>query len=102
MNSEQREAERAHARTVRSRQAVKNELQHLMDDVEELVRRVGNTADPELQLLRARAKAAVASARDALDERTAGARAYVHERPWHFAGMVGLVGLVAGFLFTRR
>ena len=102
MHSEHRDSERAHTRAERSRQDVKKELRHLMEDVEELMRRVGDTADPEIEVLRTRAQAAIASAREAVDGRTERARAYVHERPWRFAGMVGLLGMVAGFLFTRR
>ena len=100
-------------RSARARQAVREELQQLMEDVEELARRVGDAADPELDSLRERMNATIASARDAIESRTewprqrarealnAGA-AYVREQPWQVIGMASLLGIAIGVLVARR
>lgn len=117
MNTTQNDLDREQVeiaqRTSRSRKAVKQELHQLMEDVEELVRRVGAATDPELQLLRNKVQLAVASARQAVEDRTEWPRqrarealsasdAYVHEQPWQAIGVAGLLGIAVGFLMARR
>jgi ElaB/YqjD/DUF883 family membrane-anchored ribosome-binding protein len=93
--------------------AASEEVQNLISDVEDLVDRVGDAADPELRRLRAKVAAAVASTkssiangaevvqRQARETFELGDR-YVHNRPWEAIGIAALAGLAVGFLASRR
>lgn len=114
MKASQNDLDRQYARVARSRHEVKEELQQLMEDVEELMRRVGDAADPELDRLRSKVQTAITSAREAIDSRTewprqraraavAAGAAYVREQPWQAAGIAAvLVGIAVGVLVARR
>lgn len=113
MKSTQNDLDREYAKVARSRNAIKEELRQLMEDVEELIRRVGDAADPELEHLRSKVQVAITSAKEAIDSRTewprqrareavAAGAAYVHEQPWQAVGIAGLVGIAVGFLVARR
>jgi len=104
---------RAEAAAAHSRQAVKEELQQLLGDLEELVRRIGEASDPELELLNTRVRSLIASTRDAIEDRArqpvrrarqalSAGRTYVYERPWQVAGIAGLLGVMIGVLYLRR
>lgn len=104
---------RAEAAASRSREAVTDELQQLLGDLEEFMRRLGEAGEPELTLLGNRIKALIASTREAIGDHaerplqrarqayTAG-KTYVRNRPWQAAGVAGLLGVVIGILFIRR
>jgi ElaB/YqjD/DUF883 family membrane-anchored ribosome-binding protein len=93
--------------------AASDEVQNLIADVEDLIDRVGEAADPELRRLRSKVAAAVASTKSSLADgadvvqRQAretfemGDR-YVHNRPWEAIGIAALAGLAVGFLASRR
>jgi len=113
MKSAQNDLDRDYARVARSRHAIKEELRQLMEDVEELIRRVGDAADPELDRLRSKVQIAITSAREAIESRTewprqrarqavAAGAAYVREQPWQVAGIAALVGVALGALLLAR
>ncbi len=93
--------------------AANEEVQNLIADVEDLIDRVGEAADPELRRLRSKVAAAVASTKSSLTDgvevvqRQAretfelGDR-YVHTRPWEAIGIAAIAGLAVGFLAARR
>jgi ElaB/YqjD/DUF883 family membrane-anchored ribosome-binding protein len=93
--------------------AASDEVQNLIADVEDLIGRVGDAADPELKRLKSKVAAAVASTKSSLADgaelvqRQAretfemGDR-YVHNRPWEAIGIAALAGLAVGFLASRR
>jgi ElaB protein len=100
-------------RTASTRQAVRDEVRRLMEDVEELIRRVGDAADPEIARLRGKVEAAISTTKEAISSRTdrvqqraretfAAGDSYVHEQPWRAVGIAAFIGLVVGFLAARR
>jgi ElaB/YqjD/DUF883 family membrane-anchored ribosome-binding protein len=89
------------------------EVRRLIADVEELMRRIGDVADPEIARLRARVEGALASTRSAIAESAAQVQRqtreavqagdrYVHDQPWEAIGIAGVAGLAIGFLLGRR
>jgi len=115
-------AARADARALRlaardaarhARAAGNAEVQELMDDVEELIHRIGDTVDPETLRVRERVSEAVASTRKAIADGGARVRRqagealavgdqYVRKQPWEAVGAAAVLGLVLGFLVFRR
>jgi ElaB protein len=100
-------------RSASTRQAVRDEVRHLMEDVEELIRRVGDAADPEISRLRSKVEAAISTTKEAIASRTervqqhardtfAAGDSYVHEQPWRAVGIAAFIGMVVGFLAARR
>jgi ElaB/YqjD/DUF883 family membrane-anchored ribosome-binding protein len=96
-----------------ARAAVREEVQKLIADVEGLIRRVGDAADPELRRMRAEVQNAIAATREALAERAEQVQqraeevfeasdSYVRAQPWQTIGAVAVVGLLLGFLIGRR
>jgi ElaB/YqjD/DUF883 family membrane-anchored ribosome-binding protein len=96
----------------RARAEVSHEVDRLVDEVESLMRRVGETADPEIRRLRSEVESAIADTRKALGD-SAGwvqrqaTRAkdafeasdrYVHEQPWQTVGIAAVTGLLIGCL----
>jgi len=97
----------------RAKSAGNQEVNNLIADVEDLVSRVSEAADPEIARLRAKVESALATtkkaiadgadqvqrqAKDALD---AGDR-YVRDQPWQAIGIAAIAGLAIGFLVSRR
>jgi ElaB/YqjD/DUF883 family membrane-anchored ribosome-binding protein len=97
----------------RLRAAGSQEVSNLMTDVEDLVGRIGDAADPEIARLQAKVEQGVATARKSLargaeqvqrkaqDAMEAGDD-YVHEEPWKAIGVAALAGLLAGLMVNRR
>jgi ElaB/YqjD/DUF883 family membrane-anchored ribosome-binding protein len=92
-----------------ARAAGNAEVEALIEDVEELIRRVGDAAGPENLRARERVAEAVANTREAIEERSAQIRQalaasdkYVRNQPWEAVGAAALLGLVLGFLVFRR
>ena len=97
----------------RAKNAGNQEVQNLIADVEDLVSRVGEAADPEIARLRSKVEGALATTKQALadgadlvqrqakDAVAAGDR-YVREQPWQAIGIAALAGLAVGFLVSRR
>ena len=101
----------AHEKVQQLGAATSEEVQNLIADVEDLIDRVGDAADPEVRRLRAKVASAVAAtrrslaagadqaqrrARQALD---AGDR-YVREQPWEAVGIAALAGIAVGFIVS--
>lgn len=105
-----REAAREAARRA---QATGNlEVETLCADVEELINRIGQTADPNMAHLCARVAEAVANARRALNTRAAQVQrqardafvasdTYVREQPWQAIGAAAVAGVLFGILAFR-
>ena len=96
-----------------ARVAANLEVRRLISDVEELIRRIADAADPELRRLRAKVMAAVAATKQAVSaraERTqfqakeafAAADSRLRDRVWQAMGVSALAGLVIGILVCRR
>jgi ElaB/YqjD/DUF883 family membrane-anchored ribosome-binding protein len=93
--------------------AASDEVHNLIADVEDLIDRVGDAADPELRRLRAKVADAVNTAKKSIAEGVgqvqgqgnqaleAGDR-YVRNQPWEAIGIAALAGLAVGFLVARR
>lgn len=91
--------------------AASAEVQNLIADVEDLIDRVGEAADPEVRRLRSKVAGAVSSAKRSL---SAGAEQvqqqardafeasdrYVRKQPWEAIGIAALAGVAVGFLFS--
>jgi ElaB/YqjD/DUF883 family membrane-anchored ribosome-binding protein len=89
------------------------EWRNLVADVEDLIKKVANVDDAEIAEMRARveqtlarakgvAKEGVANVRGYAREATAVTDEYVHESPWQAIGIAAAVGVLVGFIATRR
>jgi ElaB/YqjD/DUF883 family membrane-anchored ribosome-binding protein len=96
-----------------ARVAANQEVRKLIADVEELIRRVGDAADPELARLRAKVESTVATTRKAISDGTEQVQRqakeafetsdrYVRDQPWEAIGIAAIAGLAVGFLVGRR
>jgi ElaB/YqjD/DUF883 family membrane-anchored ribosome-binding protein len=96
-----------------ARVAANQEVRKLIADVEELIRRVGDAADPELARLRAKVESTVATTKKAISDGTEQVQRqakeafeasdrYVRDQPWEAIGIAALAGLAIGFLVGRR
>jgi ElaB/YqjD/DUF883 family membrane-anchored ribosome-binding protein len=96
-----------------ARVAANQEVRKLIADVEELIRRVGDAADPELARLRAKVETTVATTKKAISdgseqvqrqakEAFEASDRYVRDQPWEAIGIAALAGLAIGFLVGRR
>src|ERR1700685_1926388 len=101
------------AREAAERAAGNPEVEKLIADVEALIDRVSDAADPAVAHLCAKVADAVASAKRAVNERAtlvqrqardalAAGDVYVHEQPWEAIGVAAVAGLVIGMLVFRR
>jgi ElaB/YqjD/DUF883 family membrane-anchored ribosome-binding protein len=90
-----------------------SEVQNLVADVEDLLKKVTNTSDADVAKLRARVQERIGSIKDSLAAssqrltRTARAAAsstddYVRESPWQAVGIAALAGALVGYLLSRR
>ena len=106
-----RDAARDAARHARA--AGDAEVQQLIEEVEEMIGRVGDVLDPETLRLRERVTDAVANTRRALAAGSAQVRHrageawtasdhYVRGKPWEAVGAAALLGVALGFLLFRR
>ena len=89
------------------------QFHELFDGVEDLIKRVAEVESPEIQKIRAKARAALIVARSAVQDGAAhvGRKArwaaettddYLREYPWYALGLVALLGFGAGLLAARR
>lgn len=93
--------------------AASDEVQNLIADVEDLIDRVGDAADPEVKRLRSKVASAVVSAKKSIaagadqvqqqakDAFDASDR-YVRNQPWEAIGIAALAGVAVGFLISGR
>lgn len=96
-----------------ARTAASREVDRLIADVEELLRRVTDAADPELLRLRARLQETVANTKKAIGdgagevqrrakEALQAGDQTVRDRAWEAIGIAAVAGLAIGFLAGRR
>jgi ElaB/YqjD/DUF883 family membrane-anchored ribosome-binding protein len=112
----QEDVRKGHGRLQEASDTASAALADLIADVEDLIERVGDAADPEVQRLRDRVVDAMGSARrsfstsagqvrrQAREALTASDR-YVRNQPWEALGIAALAGLAVGYLMsatTRR
>jgi ElaB/YqjD/DUF883 family membrane-anchored ribosome-binding protein len=97
-----------HAASVRT-----TELRNLVADVEDLVKKVADVDDAEIAAMRAKVEQTLARAKSAATEGLANVREhareateatdeYVHESPWTAIGVAAAVGVLIGFIASRR
>jgi ElaB/YqjD/DUF883 family membrane-anchored ribosome-binding protein len=100
-------------RAVRSGNGKPDEWRRLVADVEDLVKKVAHVDDEEIAEIRskvedtlARAKStavsSVAAMRGRAEEATDATDEYVHENPWAAIGIAAAVGIIIGFVASRR
>jgi ElaB/YqjD/DUF883 family membrane-anchored ribosome-binding protein len=93
--------------------AAGDEVQNLIADVEDLMARVGDAADPEIRRLRSKVAAAITTAKKSIAEGVEQVQGqanqaieasdrYVRNQPWEAIGIAALAGLAVGFLVARR
>ena len=93
--------------------AAGEEVQNLIADVEDLIDRVGDAADPEIRRLRSKVAAALAITKKSIAEGVEQVQGqakqaidasdqYVRNQPWDAIGIAALAGLAVGFLVARR
>jgi ElaB/YqjD/DUF883 family membrane-anchored ribosome-binding protein len=89
------------------------QFHELFDGVEDLIKRIAELDSPEIQKIRAKARAALIVARSAVQDGAVhvGRKArqaaevtddYLREYPWYALGLVALLGFGAGLLVARR
>ncbi|HEY2145501.1 MAG TPA: DUF883 family protein [Steroidobacteraceae bacterium] len=89
------------------------EIKNLLADVEELVARIADLQDADVNRLRSKVQRAVDAARESLADGAESVRRqaqsvadsaddYIRESPWQAVGIAALVGAVVGMLLTRR
>ncbi len=101
------------ARATRRQAATTSEWRDLVADVEDLLKKVANVGDAEIAQVRDRLQKTLASAKSSA---AAGARRarvyaqdastatedYVRESPWTAVGLAAAVGVLIGFIASRR
>jgi ElaB/YqjD/DUF883 family membrane-anchored ribosome-binding protein len=89
------------------------EIKNLLADVEELVARIADMQDADVDRLRGKVQRAVDAAKESLAGGAESVRRkaqsvadnadeYIRESPWQAVGIAALVGAVVGMLLTRR
>jgi ElaB/YqjD/DUF883 family membrane-anchored ribosome-binding protein len=90
-----------------------SEIKNLIADVEELMARISDLKDADVERVRGKVQRAVESAKQTFSESTVNLRrraqqaasttdGYVRDSPWQAVGIAALVGAVVGILATRR
>lgn len=90
-----------------------SEWRNLLADVEDLIKKVAHVDDVEVAKVRAKVEQTLAKAKStAMDgaesirtyarDASAATDEYVHESPWTAIGLAAAVGVVIGFLVSRR
>ena len=89
------------------------EWRNLLADVEDLIKKIAHVDDIEVAKVRAKVEQTLAKAKSTAMDGAANIRGYardagnatdeyVHESPWTAIGLAAMVGVVVGFLVTRR
>jgi ElaB/YqjD/DUF883 family membrane-anchored ribosome-binding protein len=100
-------------RSARRRSAVASEWRDLVADVEDLLRKVANVSDAEIAQVRERVQRTLASAKSSAsagarrargyaEDATHATEEYVRESPWTAVGLAAAVGVLIGFIASRR
>ena len=90
-----------------------SEIKNLIADVEELMARISDLKDADVERVRGKVQRAVESAKQTFSDSTLNLRRraqqaasttddYVRDSPWQAVGIAALVGAVVGILATRR
>ena len=93
--------------------SINTQFHELFEGVEDLIKRIAEVESPEIQKIRAKARAALIVARSAVQDgavhvgRTARRAAeatddYLREYPWYALGVAALLGFGAGLVAARR
>jgi ElaB/YqjD/DUF883 family membrane-anchored ribosome-binding protein len=93
--------------------AASSEIKNLIADVEELMARISDLKDADVERVRGKVQRAVDATKQSFAERAVNLRRragraastaddYVRESPWQAVGIAALVGAVVGILATRR
>jgi ElaB/YqjD/DUF883 family membrane-anchored ribosome-binding protein len=89
------------------------EVRNLIADIQDLIARMKDAADPELSLLRAKVEASISAVKQTIFDRAeqvqrrtqqaleAGDQ-FVRQRPWEAIGVASAAGLAIGFVLGRR
>jgi ElaB/YqjD/DUF883 family membrane-anchored ribosome-binding protein len=89
------------------------EVRNLIADIQELIARMKDAADPELSLLRAKVEASISAVKQTIFDRAGQVQRrtqqaleagdnYVRQRPWEAIGVASAAGLAIGFMLGRR
>ena len=89
------------------------EIKNLLADVEELVARIADMQDADVDRLRSKVQRAVDAAKETFADGAESVRRkaqsvadsaddYIRESPWQAVGIAALVGALVGVLLTRR
>jgi ElaB/YqjD/DUF883 family membrane-anchored ribosome-binding protein len=89
------------------------EWRNLVADVEDLVKKVANVDDAEIARIRGKVVDTLAKAKSVANDGAAAVRTkageaseatdhYVHENPWAAIGIAAAIGIVIGFVASRR
>ena len=100
-------------RAVENGGAGRDEWHRLVADVEDLVKKVANVDDADIARIRTRvehtlseakasASAGVAAVRGRAEHASEATDEYVHENPWGAIGIAAAVGIIIGFIASRR
>lgn len=90
-----------------------DEWRKLVADVEDLVKKVANVDDAEIAEIRGKVEETLAKAKTTAGESVAAVRArageateatdeYVRENPWAAIGIAAAIGIIIGFVASRR
>ena len=101
------------ARATRRQSAASSEWRDLVADVEDLLRKVAHVSDAEIAQVRERVQKTLARARSSASAGARRARVYaqdatnateeyVRESPWTAVGLAAAVGVLIGFIASRR
>jgi ElaB/YqjD/DUF883 family membrane-anchored ribosome-binding protein len=93
--------------------AASSEIKNLIADVEELMARISDLKDADVERVRGKVQRAVEATKQSFAEGTVNLRRraqqaagtaddYVRDSPWQAVGIAALVGAVVGILATRR
>jgi len=89
------------------------EWRNLVADVEDLVKKVANVNDAEIAAIRGKVVDTLAKAKSVAGQGATAVRArageasevtdqYVHENPWAAIGIAAAIGIIIGFVASRR
>lgn len=92
---------------------IRSELRDFVADVEDLVKRLAHVTDADVTRVRVKVEDALSNARQTVeqtansvrDRTNAAASAsdnYVHSRPWTAMGIAAAIGVLLGFIVSRR
>jgi len=95
------------------RDGIPGQFKELFEDVEDLIKRIADVDSPDIQKIRAKARAALVVAKSALKDGAMQVRnqarhaarttdGYVRQSPWAALGIATLFGVGVGLLVARR